>query len=162
MAVVDCLDELQKIVDSKGILNIDCGRLMEEIGVYALKYFEENFSLAAGAYLQQIVGTKYNNIKRMLEIDNEELFARLANDPTYYLRLPYLPAQDLCRKKWRKTVHSVEYKNMKKNTVRTSNAYQCNKCNGRRIYIYEKQTRSADEPMTTFFECQDCPNRWKK
>ena len=26
---------------------------------------------------------------------------------------------------------------------------------------YQLQTRSADEPMTTFVSCQECGHRWK-
>ena len=30
-----------------------------------------------------------------------------------------------------------------------------------RNYFFQVQTRSADEPMTTFVYCQECGNRWK-
>lgn len=39
--------------------------------------------------------------------------------------------------------------------------FQCSNCKSRRIAIAEKQTRSADEPMTQFFECIDCGKRWR-
>lgn len=39
--------------------------------------------------------------------------------------------------------------------------FQCNKCKSKRIAVSEKQTRSADEPMTQFFECLDCGKRWR-
>ena len=156
------IEELQQIVDSRNIVGIDCEKLVEEIGKYAVKYSEDNFTSSNDSYVEQIVATKYNNIKRMLQIDNPELFEKLAGDDTYYIQLPYLSAYELCHRNWHDTVKRVEYKNIKKNTIRTSDAYQCNKCKGKRIFIYEKQTRSADEPMTIFFECQDCPNRWKR
>ena len=34
-------------------------------------------------------------------------------------------------------------------------------CKSRAIKIDQKQTRSADEPMTTFVTCIKCDNRWK-
>jgi len=39
--------------------------------------------------------------------------------------------------------------------------FQCGKCKSKRISNHAKQTRSADEPMTQFFECADCGNRWR-
>ena len=30
---------------------------------------------------------------------------------------------------------------------------ECRKCKSKKVYVYQKQTRSADEPMTTFAEC---------
>jgi len=39
--------------------------------------------------------------------------------------------------------------------------FQCSKCKSKRISNHAKQTRSADEPMTQFFECADCGNRWR-
>lgn len=37
----------------------------------------------------------------------------------------------------------------------------CRKCKGNNCSYSEMQTRSADEPMTTFAYCLDCGNRWK-
>lgn len=33
-------------------------------------------------------------------------------------------------------------------------------CGSKRVYSYGKQTRSADEPTTTFAECMNCKNKW--
>jgi transcription elongation factor S-II len=46
------------------------------------------------------------------------------------------------------------------NTVETDE-FKCGKCGQRRTTYYQKQTRSADEPMTTFVTCLNCNNRWK-
>lgn len=42
-----------------------------------------------------------------------------------------------------------------------TDAFQCGKCKQRRCMYYQMQTRSADEPMTTFVTCLSCNNRWK-
>lgn len=39
--------------------------------------------------------------------------------------------------------------------------FQCGKCKQRQVSYSQAQTRSADEPMTTFCECLACGNRWK-
>jgi len=39
--------------------------------------------------------------------------------------------------------------------------YQCRKCKSKRTHTTQQQTRSADEPMTTFVVCVDCKSTWK-
>ena len=39
--------------------------------------------------------------------------------------------------------------------------FKCGKCKMRKTTYYQLQTRSADEPMTTFVKCLECGNRWK-
>ncbi|KAF2468206.1 transcription elongation factor [Lindgomyces ingoldianus] len=42
-----------------------------------------------------------------------------------------------------------------------SKEFQCGKCKQKQVSYSQAQTRSADEPMTTFCECMNCGNRWK-
>ncbi|KUJ24591.1 transcription elongation factor s-ii [Mollisia scopiformis] len=42
-----------------------------------------------------------------------------------------------------------------------SDALKCGKCGQKKVSYSQAQTRSADEPMTTFCECTVCGNRWK-
>ena len=39
--------------------------------------------------------------------------------------------------------------------------FKCGKCKSMKTTYYQMQTRSADEPMTTFVTCMDCNNRFK-
>jgi len=39
--------------------------------------------------------------------------------------------------------------------------FKCKKCGTNKVTYTQAQTRSADEPMTTFFNCLNCGNRWK-
>jgi transcription elongation factor S-II len=39
--------------------------------------------------------------------------------------------------------------------------FKCGKCKSKKTTYYQMQTRSADEPMTTFVTCVNCNNRWK-
>lgn len=39
--------------------------------------------------------------------------------------------------------------------------FKCGKCKSRKTVYYQMQTRSADEPMTTYVTCKNCENRWK-
>lgn len=42
-----------------------------------------------------------------------------------------------------------------------TDAFRCGRCGQRKCTYYQMQTRSADEPMTTFVTCVNCNNRWK-
>lgn len=58
---------------------------------------------------------------------------------------------------------------MQRETARTddiasgnvTDMFKCGKCKKRRTTYYQMQTRSADEPMTTFVRCLECSHRWK-
>lgn len=39
--------------------------------------------------------------------------------------------------------------------------FTCGKCKEKKVSYYQLQTRSADEPLTTFCTCEVCGNRWK-
>jgi len=39
--------------------------------------------------------------------------------------------------------------------------FMCRKCKSKKTSYYQLQTRSADEPMTTYVECKNCNNHWK-
>lgn len=39
--------------------------------------------------------------------------------------------------------------------------FNCKKCKSNKCSYYQMQTRSADEPMTTFVSCLECGARWK-
>lgn len=39
---------------------------------------------------------------------------------------------------------------------------KCQRCGKRNVTYKQAQTRSADEPMTTFYYCTDCGARWKQ
>nr|ODN90589.1 transcription elongation factor S-II [Cryptococcus depauperatus CBS 7841] len=46
-------------------------------------------------------------------------------------------------------------------TQAETDAFKCGRCQQRKCTYYQMQTRSADEPMTTFVTCTNCGNRWK-
>uniref|UniRef100_A0A1D1YY00 Transcription elongation factor n=1 Tax=Anthurium amnicola TaxID=1678845 RepID=A0A1D1YY00_9ARAE len=46
-------------------------------------------------------------------------------------------------------------------TQAETDMFRCGKCGERKTTYFQMQTRSADEPMTTFVTCIVCNNRWK-
>ena len=47
------------------------------------------------------------------------------------------------------------------NNVQGTSMFKCGKCKLNNCTYYQMQTRSADEPMTTFVTCLNCSNRWR-
>jgi transcription elongation factor S-II len=43
----------------------------------------------------------------------------------------------------------------------STDQFRCGRCGQRACTYFQMQTRSADEPMTTFVTCMHCGNRWK-
>ncbi|XP_010252041.1 PREDICTED: transcription elongation factor TFIIS-like isoform X2 [Nelumbo nucifera] len=43
----------------------------------------------------------------------------------------------------------------------TTDQFKCGRCGQRKCTYYQMQTRSADEPMTTFVTCVNCNHHWK-
>ncbi|KAF7458209.1 transcription elongation factor A TFIIS [Cryptosporidium felis] len=48
-----------------------------------------------------------------------------------------------------------------RNLIQKEGQFTCGKCKTNKTTYYQMQTRSADEPMTTFVRCLNCGNRWK-
>merc|ERR1712232_410713 len=50
---------------------------------------------------------------------------------------------------------------VKHGAANISGMFTCGKCKGDKTSYTQKQTRSSDEPMTTFVTCLTCGNRWR-
>jgi DNA-directed RNA polymerase subunit M/transcription elongation factor TFIIS len=57
----------------------------------------------------------------------------------------------------KKKMDSLQNNSVQKGT----SMFKCGKCKERNCTYFQLQTRSADEPMTTFVTCLNCNNRWK-
>ncbi|KAM6967516.1 transcription elongation factor A protein 3 [Aplochiton taeniatus] len=59
------------------------------------------------------------------------------------------------------TQEAIREHQMAKTSGTTTDMLQCSKCRKKNCSYNQVQTRSADEPMTTFVLCNECGNRWK-
>ncbi|XP_059810742.1 transcription elongation factor A protein 3 isoform X2 [Hypanus sabinus] len=59
------------------------------------------------------------------------------------------------------TKEAIREHQMAKTGGTDSTLFQCGRCKKKNCTYNQVQTRSADEPMTTFVLCNECGNRWK-
>ena len=79
-------------------------------------------------------------------------------------KIAFMKHTDLLPEKWEVRLQEkrvrLENKFFPKIEASTDN-FTCGKCKSKACTYYQLQTRSADEPMTTFVTCTCCGNRWK-
>lgn len=76
----------------------------------------------------------------------------------------FMTHQDICPEKWKQLIDDKKIRDKKKyepNIEASTDNFTCNKCKSKKCTYYQLQTRSADEPMTTFVTCLECGKRWK-
>jgi len=74
------------------------------------------------------------------------------------------PAVELCPEQWKELFNQVDEKQKKifQKNMTPSATLWCRKCKKKsNCSYYQMQTRSADEPMTTFVTCLECDSKWK-
>lgn len=78
-------------------------------------------------------------------------------------QLSYSTHQELDPELWKPFIERKQNidKNKYENPKKISSEFTCRKCKSNNCSHYQLQTRSADEPMTTFVSCQECGYRWK-
>ena len=78
--------------------------------------------------------------------------------------LAFMSHQEICPDKWKKLIEDKKVRDKQKyepNIEASTDNFTCNKCKSKKCTYYQLQTRSADEPMTTFVTCLECGKRWK-
>lgn len=78
--------------------------------------------------------------------------------------LPFMTHQEMMPEKWSALLEQKRIRDKNKYEVHleaSTDNFLCYKCKSRECTYYQMQTRSADEPMTTFVTCIKCGNRWK-
>jgi len=78
--------------------------------------------------------------------------------------IAFMTHQEMYPEKWKKLIDLKQIRDKNKYAPKldaNTDDYTCFKCKSKRCSFYQLQTRSADEPMTTFVTCLDCGTRWK-
>jgi len=106
-----------------------------------------------------------SNLDKKSYIKNTELIKMINNKQIIPYEIAFKNPEELFPSKWIKILEEKDKIN--KDLFNTNlddistDIYQCHKCKQRKCTYYQLQTRSADEPMTTFVTCLNCGKRWK-
>jgi len=97
---------------------------------------------------------------------NRELGPQVMSGEVSASKFVVMSDEELKSTKRREEDKKLSEDNMKKAQVpmaqkSISDALRCGRCGQKKVSYTQAQTRSADEPMTTFCECTVCGNRWK-
>lgn len=96
--------------------------------------------------------------------NNKELLKKIKNKEIKAHKLAFMNHQEMDPERWKPLIEDkkIRDKNMYNPQIdANTDNFTCGKCKSKRCSYYQLQTRSADEPMTTFVTCIDCGNRWK-
>lgn len=105
----------------------------------------------------------YQNLKNK---SNPQLRRRILAGEISPDRFVTMSHEEMKSKEQREEDRKIAKENMDKAMVAqeeksVSTSLECGKCHQKKVSYSQAQTRSADEPMTTFCECLNCGNRWK-
>ena len=105
-----------------------------------------------------------NNINPIFEKKNKSLLKKLQKRKIMPQKLVFMSHQEMNPKRWKTLIRAKIKRDKKGVEVDMSAAtdeFTCFKCKASKCTYYQLQTRSADEPMTTYVTCIKCGNRWK-
>tara|TARA_Y100000591_G_C21853830_1_gene713505 strand:+ start:9050 stop:9571 length:522 start_codon:yes stop_codon:yes gene_type:complete len=108
--------------------------------------------------------TIYFNLNPKISTCNKDLFEKIKTKKMKPRELTYMTHQEINRNIWDKLIQEKikRDKNITSDSLSAStDEFKCYKCKQRKCTYYQLQTRSADEPMTTFITCLNCGNKWK-
>ena len=106
----------------------------------------------------------HNNIAVYLNLP-KEIVDKLLSKAFKAHELAFMTHQEVRPDLWTTLIEEKRIKDENKFTPKieaSTDDFVCGKCKSKKCTYYQLQTRSADEPMTTFVTCLDCGNRFKR
>jgi len=109
------------------------------------------------------IRSRYANLKDPKNVSLREnvLTGRITPDQIAIMTPEEMANEDLKALRKKFTKEAIDDHQMAKSEGTKTDLLKCNKCRKRNVTYNQMQTRSADEPMTTFCFCNECGNRWK-
>ena len=161
-----CINKLNEIVKSKKISK----KIEKGIYDYTIQNaFENNIprsfenELFRNSYKNKLL-TLYLNLDKESYIKNKKLLGKIKKNEINPENLAFISPQKMFEEHWEKYLNRQKAKDelaYSKYTGIVTTAYKCGVCKKNKCSYYNLQTRSCDEPMTTFVTCLNCGNKWK-
>ena len=150
-------DKLQKIA-----LNIEKGIFNHTLSNHNAQDWNNMFE----TYYIYCCVTVYSNLNPDSYLKNVNLIRRLFYGEFKPEELAYFDAEKRFPERYSETMANYEAslpKYAEKVNIEDmpDGMHSCGKCKSRKTTYYQLQTRSADEPLTTFVQCINCQKRWR-
>ena len=100
----------------------------------------------------------------IFNLNNKDILTKLQQKTIKAHELAFMTHQELRPDIWDKLIELKKIKDENKFCPKleaSTDDFTCHKCKSKKCSYYQLQTRSADEPMTTYVTCLECSNRWK-
>ena len=113
-------------------------------------------------YFVQIYLDRVKSI--FINLTNETLLDKIVEKKIKAHELAFMSHQEMNEDRWKELIELKQIKEENKYTPKieaSTDNFTCFKWKSKECTHYQLQTRSADEPMTTFVTCIRCSNRWK-
>ena len=97
-------------------------------------------------------------------LSSEQILEQIKNKNIKAHELAVMTHQEMNPEKWKDLIDKKIKRDKKKYETRMTAAtdtFRCRNCKSNECTYYQLQTRSADEPMTTFVTCINCGNKWR-
>lgn len=151
-------DEKKAKTIEKSVFN-DCIRCADERNIIK-KWDNEYFVMLYANKVRSL----YFNLNANSYIGNESFVQRIKNGTLSCRVVGSMTHQEMEPSKWQELIEKKMIRDKNKYNTNKSGAsqeFKCRKCGKRETNYYQVQTRSADEPMTTFVTCLNCGNHWR-
>ncbi|GME91051.1 unnamed protein product [[Candida] boidinii] len=139
------------------VLKSICMMTLQEMG--QLKVYTVHLQLDLKNKMRSLIMNLRNK-------NNPELRKRVLNHEIQPSKFVKMTNQEMAPESLKETIKKLHQENLfnaqgavEKKAV--TDRFVCGKCKKREVSYYQMQTRSADEPLTTFCTCENCGNRWK-
>ena len=149
---------LEKVKTQKNAINLEKGvfnwTIKECTTRKVVKKWENQYFVQI--YLDKLKSVYFNL--------NEKIVAKLLSKEIKAEEIAFMTHQELDFERWDKLIQAKNKRTENKsetNIVASTDTFKCGKCHSRDCTYYQMQTRSADEPMTTFVTCIQCDHKWK-
>jgi transcription elongation factor S-II len=151
------------ITSLNNFINDGQAKLLEdEIYNFSVSYAKKN---NVEEILEDIYYHKVNDIISNMDsshyIKNNYLLKAIKDDDIDILDVVNMSPDKLYPEIWKPILDKIAWLEYKKINMATTDIFYCKKCKKKKCTFYQLQTRSADEPMTTFVNCLVCSNNWK-
>jgi len=143
--------KLEEIIGNKDLAK----ELEEGIKQWTEEYNEAN--MIPEFMFENIYQDKFNEIIKNLDPEfNPTLLDRIKTKSISAKKLPFMKPEEIFPEKYEEILKKKMIEKAKLENQASSELFTCPKCKAKKSRIEQKQTRSGDEPMTTFVTCLEC------